>query len=129
MKRLPLTLPVALILALTAATSSVASTERSGLLPLPSWLKPAETQTLDRVFGGARPIRTWYASYPHKIAVTFVFNRVVICGACSAPSNANLPRGRAIRVSYNRQTHKESGAMRFCESTGSSPPLSSCLRR
>jgi len=111
------------------AASGLAVTTRSELLPLPHWLMPAETRTLDRVFGGARPSHTWYASYPRKIAVIFMFDRVVVCGACSAPSNASLPRGRAIRVSYDRQTHRQAGAMMFCESKGSYPPLSWCLRR
>jgi hypothetical protein len=111
------------------AAAALASPRTATLLPLPRWLTSAESRTLERVFGGARPIRTWYTSYPHKIAVTFVFDHVVVCGACSAPSNAALPRGRAIRVSYDRRTHLAGNSMRFCERTGSYPPLSSCLRR
>lgn len=131
MRRLLLTLPAALALAVgaTVVGGAFAAANRSGIVPLPHWLKGAETKTLDRVFGGAKPTRTWYASYPRKIAVIFVFNRVVICGACSAPSNASLPHGRVIRVSYDRQTHRQGNAMRFCESQGSFPPLSWCLRR
>jgi hypothetical protein len=110
-------------------TSGLAAVQRPRVLPLPRWLMPAETRTLDRVFGGARPTTTWYKWYPHKVAVTFEFNHVVICGACSAPSNASLPRGRVIRVSYDRRTHRQGGSLMFCESRGSYPPLSSCLRR
>ena len=112
----------------TRAVAGFAATKSSRLPPLPRWLMAAEARTLDRGFGGARPIHTWYTSYPRKIAVTFVFNRVVVCGACSAPSNASLPRGRVIRVSYDRQTHRQGNAIRFCESRGSLPPLSQCLR-
>jgi hypothetical protein len=86
-------------------------------------------QTLDRVFERARPTHTYYVSYPRKIAVIFEFKRVVICGACSAPSNASLPRGRMVRVSYDKQTHQPGNAMQFCESKGSFPPRSWCLRR
>lgn len=99
------------------------------MLPLPRWLMSAEAQTLGRVFDGAHPVTTWYKWYPRKVAVTFEFNRVVICAGCSAPSNANLPRGRVIRVGYDRQTHKQGGALMFCESKGGLPPLSSCLQR
>jgi hypothetical protein len=110
-------------------TGGLAAVRRPSVLPLPRWLMPAEIRTLDRGFGGARPTTTWYAWYPHKVAVTFEFNHVVICGACSAPSNASLPRGRVIRVSYDRQTHKQGGSLMFCESKGSYPPRAWCLRR
>jgi hypothetical protein len=130
MKRLVLTsFVLAATLGGVLTTGGLAASKRPSVLPLPRWLMPAEAKTLDRVFGGARPTHTWYASYPRKIAVTFVFNRVIVCGACSAPSNASLPRGRVIRVSYDRQTHRQGNAIRFCESKGSFPPLSSCLRR
>jgi hypothetical protein len=110
-------------------TSGIAVVRRQTVLPLPRWLMPAEIRTLDRVFGGARPITTWYNWYPRKVSVIFEFNHVVICGACSAPSNASLPRGRVIRVSYDRRTHRPGDSLMFCESRGSYPPLSSCLRR
>jgi hypothetical protein len=110
-------------------TSGVAATQGPHVLPPPRWLMPAEIRTLDRVFGGARPTTTWYKWYPHKIAVTFEFSQVVICGACSAPSNASLARGRVIRVGYDRQTHRQDGSLMFCESKGSYPPLSRCLQR
>ena len=106
-----------------------AAVARSSSVLLPRWLVTAETQTLDRVFERAKPVHTYYVSYPRKIAVIFEFKRVVICGACSAPSNASLPRGRVIRVSYDRQTHKPGNAMQFCESKGSFPPRSWCFRR
>jgi hypothetical protein len=110
-------------------TSGIAVVRRQTVLPLPRWLMPAEIRTLDRVFGGARPTTTWYKWYPRKVSVIFEFNHVVICGACSAPSNASLPRGRVIRVSYDRRTHRPGGSLMFCESRGSYPPLSLCLRR
>jgi hypothetical protein len=114
----------ALALGAHAAPVSAAS-------PTPSWLASAERQTLNRVFGGARPVQTRLIAYPKKIAVVWMFDRVVICGMCSAPSNASLPRGRVIRVSYDRHTHvlRTADGMRFCEARGSSPPLAGCLRR
>lgn len=97
----------------------------------PHWLATAERQTLDRVFGGARPVHTQLIPYPQKIAVVWSFDRVVICGLCSAPSNALLPRGRVIRVSYDRRTHllRAADGIRFCEARGSWPPPAACLRR
>jgi hypothetical protein len=96
---------------------------------VPPWLRVAEEQALDRVFGGARPIRTYRIWYPRKIAVVFEFDRVVICGPCSGPTAANVPRGRAIWVGFDRRTHRLGGAIRFCEVRGSWPPLAWCLRR
>lgn len=111
-----------------APSAGLAGATRPALLPLPRWLAPAEAKTLRRVFGGAKPIRTWYTAYPGTIGVTFVFRRVVICGACSAPSNATLPRGRAVRIDYDRRTHMPGNAFMFCESKGSYPPLAACLK-
>lgn len=97
----------------------------------PRWLAAAERQTLQRVFGGARPVHTYLIGYPNKIAVVWTFDRVVICGACSAPSNASLPRGRVIRLSFDRRTHavRAADGIRFCEARGSYPPRAACLRR
>jgi hypothetical protein len=121
-----LLLPV--VISCAAVSGGFAATRSSSLQPLPRWLPPAEANTLHRVFGDAKPVRTWYAFYPRKIGVTFVFNRVVTCGACSAPSSASLPRGRAIRLNYDRRTHSPGDAIMFCESKGSYPPLSACLK-
>lgn len=112
--------------------ASVASS-RASARPVPAWLKATETRTLDRAFGGARPIHTDYIWYPRKVAVIWEFNHVVICDSCSAPSNASLPRGRVIRVSYDRHTHRQGGgsdgiAVRFCAGKGL-PPRTACLRR
>lgn len=99
--------------------------------PAPSWLAAAERQTLTGVFGGAQPVHTYLIGYPKKIAVVWVFDHVVVCGACSAPTNASLPRGRVIRLSYDRRTHavRAADGMRFCEVRGSYPPRAACLRR
>ena len=96
---------------------------------VPPWVVAADDRTLARVFGGARPIRTTHIAYPRKIATIFTFDRVVVCGACSAPSNASLPRGRVIRVSYDRRSRRITGAYEFCESRGARPPARFCLRQ
>jgi hypothetical protein len=119
-----------LLAALAVAACGVSAAAGARARP-PRWLAAAERQTLLRVFGGARPVRTYLIGYPNKIAVVWVFDRVVICGACSAPSNASLPRGRVIRLSYDRRTHtiRAADGMRFCETRGSYPPRAACLRR
>ena len=130
MKRIVPKLPVALAVSLGAVliAASVASGSASSR-PVPQWLKAAETRTLDTVFGHARPIRTTYIAYPHKIAVIWEFNHLVICGTCSGPDNASIPRGRVIRVSFSRQTHQLGDAFQLCETRGLSPARALCLRR
>jgi hypothetical protein len=128
------TLTCLLVAGVLGGFAAVASAGRSNPTTVLPWLRAAEQRTLQRVFGGARPVRTIYLAYPRKIAVVFEFDHVVICGACSAPSNASLPRGRVIRVSFDRGTHQLGGAsdgiaMRFCESRGAWPPRANCLRR
>ena len=100
----------------------------------PRWLLTAEHRLLKRSFEDAKPIRVHYIPYPEKIAVIFEFERVVVCGLCGGPTDRSIPRGRIVRVSFDRRTHALGGArdgwaMRFCESVGSRPPKNSCLRR
>lgn len=128
MDRLRLTL-LTLALAGSVAGGALATSQRTTILPLPHWLPEAEKQVLDKVFAGAKPIHTYYISYPRKIAVIFEFNRVVICQTCSAPSNASIPRGKVIRISFDRQTHRLTGSFQFCERWGAKPSGALCLRR
>jgi hypothetical protein len=120
----------AIAIATSAALTggSLAATKQSSLLPLPPWLVRAERQTLKRMFGGARPIDTTYIPYPHKIAVVFEFDHVVVCGPCTGPYKGS-PRGRVIRLGYDRQTHRRGEDIRFCESNGLFPPRARCLER
>ena len=132
MKRLFVSGVVALALATVWSAASLSATSRqSKPLSEPRWLASAEEQFRDRVLGGASPVKTYLISYPRKIAVVFEFHRVVICGTCSAPSNASLPRGRLIRVSFDRRTHavRSADGLRFCEARGMYPPKSACLQR
>src|SRR3954469_4929471 len=111
-----------------------ASLAASRFLP-PRWLPSAERSLLVRTFGGAKPIRTHYISYPKNIAFVFEFSHVVICGMCSSPTAESQPRGKVVRVSFDRRTHELSGAsdgwaMRFCEvSRDPKPPKNLCLLR
>ena len=117
--------------AVSSTPSGFAATHQGQPSSQPRWLAPAEKQFRDRVLGGARPVKTYLISYPSKIAVVFEFNRVVICQGCSAPSNALLPRGRLIRISFDRRTHavRNADGLRFCEARGMYPPKSACLQR
>jgi hypothetical protein len=80
----------------------------------PAWLQTSEDDPLRAVYGGATPVHTDYVFYPRKIAVVFEFDHVVVCRACSAPSNADLPHGKILRISFDRRTHRAGGALRFC---------------
>ena len=130
-KVVAVTLAVALRADGSVTASCNAGTAMSGTAsrPVPQWLRAAETRTLDGGLGHARPIRTAYIWYPQKIAVIWEFDHIVVCGMCSAPSNASLPRGRVIRVSFDRKTHRMGDAWQFCEATRSSPSRAVCLRR
>jgi hypothetical protein len=122
------------LLALKNAVSVVALTPpaacwRAAFGRLPGWVAAADKRTLARVFDGATPRKTVHIAYPKKIAAIFVFDRAAVCGACSAPSNASLPRGRVVRLSYDRRSHLITGAYEFCDSRGSWPPARLCFRR
>lgn len=119
---------VVVAVAVGCLTAAGASAHTS---PAPRWLISGERQFLNRVLERAIPVHVYYLRYPKKIAVVFEFDRIVVCAACSAPSNATLPRGRLIRVSFDRRTHAvlEADGLRFCETRGSYPPKSECLRR
>lgn len=100
----------------------------------PRWLLIQQSIVLQRVFRNAKPRRVSYIPYPKKIAVVFEFDHVVRCAICSSPSSETQPRGRVVRVSFDRRTHQLGGAsdgwaMRFCEVQGNQPPKSRCLRR
>lgn len=124
---------VALVTVSTLLVFAAADARATRFVP-PHWLLRSQHQILVRVFEGAKPRHVYYIPYPKKIAVIFEFDRVVICGLCSSPSSQTQPRGKVIRVSFDRQTHDLGGAsdgwaMRFCESDGKRPPKSGCLRR
>jgi hypothetical protein len=96
---------------------------------IPAWVTAPEMQTLGRVFGNPAVVATWNIPYPKKIVVVWEFQWITVCRTCSAPSSAARPRGRVVRVSFDRRSHALTGDMRFCEVRGTSPPLSTCLAR
>ena len=49
-----------------------------------------------------------------KVAVIFEFDHVLICRTCSSPSDDTQPRGNVIRISFDRATHAQKAAIRFC---------------
>ena len=109
--------------------SSLAASQFAAL----KWLVKAERSLLLHAFGNAKPVRVDYIPYAMKIAVIFEFDHVVVCGACSSVTSGAGPRGKVIRVSFDRRTHQLAGAsdgwaMRFCEVRGDRPPKSACLQ-
>ena len=89
----------------------------------------SEKQTLARVFGNPAVVASWNIPYPSRIVAVWEFQWITVCRTCSAPSNAARPRGRVVRVSFDRSTHRLIGEMRFCEVRGTTPPVSACLAR
>jgi hypothetical protein len=111
---------------------SVAGTGSASSRVVPLWLKAAEARTLHG-FYGARLVHTDYVWYPRKVAVIWEFSGIEYCGSCTGSYGAKPPGGRAIRVSYDRATHRAWGEPReatigFCDAPGL-PPRSFCLRR
>jgi hypothetical protein len=96
---------------------------------IPAWVGVSATQTLAHVFGNPTVVANWNIPYPRKVVVVWEFQWITVCRTCSAPSNATRPRGRVVRVSFDRRTHHAIGEMRFCEVRGITPPLSACLAR
>ena len=125
MRSRSLMLLVLLVCGLAFVPSGVAK-PRDGI---PSWVAAPAKQTLARVFGNPVVVANWNIPYPRKIVVVWEFQWITVCRTCSAPSNAARPRGRVVRVSFDRRTHRLTGEMRFCEVRGITPPLSACLAR
>jgi hypothetical protein len=128
-----LTVAVSILAVIAGVSVPVASPAANEFTP-PRWLLRAERSLLNRAFQRAKPSRVHYIVYPKKIAVVFEFRHVVICGMCSSPNTASQPRGKVLRVSFDRRTHLLSGAtngwaIRFCEVRGNTPPKSDCLHR
>ncbi len=96
---------------------------------IPAWVGASATHTLTHVFGNPTVVANWNIPYPRKVVVVWEFQWITVCRTCSAPSNATRPRGRVVRVSFDRRTHRITSDMRFCEVHGVTPPLSACLAR
>jgi len=123
MRRLALMLFGLLLSSLALVPSGIAK-PRDGI---PAWIAAPAKQTLARVFGNPVVVANWNIPYPRKIVVVWEFQAITVCRTCSAPPNRARPRGRVVRVSFDRRTHRLTGAMRFCEVRGTTPPLSNCL--
>lgn len=114
-----------LVCALAVVPSGIAK-PRDGI---PAWVEASSTRTLARLFGNPSVTETWNIPSARKIVVVWEFQWITVCRACSASSNGALPRGRVVRVSFDRRTHRLTGELRFCEVHGIKPPLSACLAR
>ena len=122
--RTPLLL-VLLVCALVVVPSGTAK-PRDGI---PGWVGASTTQTLTHVFGNPTVVANWNIPYPRKVVVVWEFQSITVCRTCSAPSDGARPKGRVVRVSFDRRTHRLIGEMRFCEVHGITPPLGACLAR
>ncbi len=96
---------------------------------IPAWVEASERRAVAREFGHPTLVADFNIPYPRKIAVVLEFQQVVVCRLCSAPTNASLPHGRVVRISFDRATHRMTGTLRFCEASGVKPPLAACLAR
>jgi hypothetical protein len=96
---------------------------------IPAWVGASATRTLTHVFGNPTIVANWNIPYPRKVVVVWEFQSITVCRTCSAPSNEARPKGRVVRVSFDRRSHRLTGEMRFCEVHGITPPLSACLAR
>jgi hypothetical protein len=122
----------ALLMAIGSGTVALSLVPSGAAKPrdgIPAWVGASSAQTLARVFGSPTVVGSWNIPYPRTIVVVWEFQWITVCRTCSAPSNAVRPRGRVVRVSFDRRTHRLTGAMRFCEVHGATPPLSRCLAR
>jgi len=95
---------------------------------IPRWLAGAQNDALHGIFGNAEVIHTYHIWYPSKVAVVFEFTKVEACRTCTGPSPATSPRGRFVRITFNRKTHKIEPGLQFCDVHDSDPPKSVCLR-
>jgi hypothetical protein len=118
---------VLLVLLLGCALVRVPSGAAKPRDGIPAWLEASAAHTLARVFGNPAVVADWNIPYARKIVVVWEFQWVTVCRTCSAPSARTRPRGRVVRVSFDRRTHRLTGGLRFCEVHGVTPPLSACL--
>jgi hypothetical protein len=116
------------LLAITMAFAAAGQAKpRDGI---PSWVGASEQEAVARLFGNTPPlVANFNIPSARRIVVVLEFQRVVVCRACSAPSNASRPHGRVVRMSFDRRTRRRTGSLRFCEVRGIKPPLGACLAR
>jgi hypothetical protein len=96
---------------------------------IPAWVDAKAYRETVFLFGKQPVVAVFHIPYPHKVAVIYEFQNIARCGPCSAPSNAQRPYGRVVRMSFDRATRNMTGTLQFCEVRGITPPLSDCLRR
>jgi hypothetical protein len=89
LRALAIAVATAALAAAVVTPSPAAHSSSAKVQSVPRWLKAAETLTLDRVFGGARPVHITYISYPQKIAAVF---------GSTMSSSAALAARRATRA-------------------------------
>jgi hypothetical protein len=112
-----------------AALTLAGATAAKGPAEQPAWLEGSEQAAVASLFGGGHLVLVGFFPFPRKVTVVLEFQSPVTCLTCSAPSNATLPHGRVVRLSFDRGTHELTGGIRFCEIRGTTPPASACSPR
>lgn len=115
--------------AISANAGLASSTRIVSGKSVPSWLVSGQTRALRRIFGHPKVLHTYHLWSKNEVAVVFEFRAIETCVSCSAPSQSALPRGRMVRLTFDRRTHRIESKLEFCEVRGSSPPRALCLRR
>jgi hypothetical protein len=114
-------------LMVAAAKAPIAPSSTGAAAP-PPWLARAEHRFLQGFPTVKRPMHTYRFYGKKAITVVFEFRAVAVCGGCSAPSNADLPRGKMVRILFDRRSHKAVGPLEFCGADGNVPRREACLR-
>ena len=56
--------------------------------------------------GPREPVEVRYVVGDDEAMVTYVYDRELLCGGCSAPTNEALPRGKGATAVFDARTHE-----------------------
>jgi hypothetical protein len=115
------------LILISLACAPAAALGKGGPGEQPRWLEASENQVLATYFG--RPHLTMVSVDPEgqQIRGVFSFQYVVACERCAHPSGSPTPRGRVVRVTFARATHRVSGPMKLCDPNGIQESLQTCV--
>ena len=71
----------------------------------PDWVK-RQGREAARFYVNTPPKSESYAREGQKWRARYELGRIVICGGCSAPNNASLPRGDVVVIWFDAKTRK-----------------------
>jgi hypothetical protein len=100
-------LSVVVVLLVLVVTACGSSRRAAPAQSQPKWVTDV-AESVQRMFvGRPKPVSVSYYRRKKTVSVTLTFSRIVICGSCSAPSNALRPRGRRATITLDARTHRE----------------------